>query len=74
MDEMKMKLSTGLMRGFVSKLIAGAIKKKYGYKVDIQLKELDINIIDGETSISTSVEVKLDSKEFVKIVKSVGLD
>lgn len=74
MDEMKMKLSTGLMRGFVSKLISGAIKRKYGYKVDIQLKDLDINIIDGETSISTSVEVKLDSKEFVKIIKSVGLE
>ena len=74
MDEMKMKLSTGLMRGFVSKLIAGAIKKKYGYKVDIDLKDLNISFVDGETSISTSVEVKLDSKEFIKIVKSVGLD
>ena len=74
MDEMKMKLSTGLMRGLVSKLIASAIKKKYGYKVDIQLKDLDISFVDGETSISTSVDVKLDSKEFIKIVKSVGLD
>ena len=51
MDEMKLRLSTRFMRNLVSKLIAKTIYKKYGYKVDIQLKDLDINVIDGETSI-----------------------
>lgn len=71
---MKVKLSTKFMRNIVSKLIAKAIYKKYGYKVNIQLNELDVSVIDGETSITTNVEVKLDSQEFMKIVKSVGLD
>lgn len=74
MDEMKMKLSTKFMRGIVAKLIARTIYKKYGYKVNIQLNELDVSIIDGETKISTNVEVKLNSGEFMKIVKSVGLE
>lgn len=74
MDEMKVKLSTKFMRNIVSKLIAKAIYKKYGYKVNIQLNELDVSVIDGETSINTNVEVKLDSQEFMKIIKSVGLD
>lgn len=74
MDEMKVKLSTNFMRGIVSKVISRTIYKKYGYRVDIQLNDLDVNIIDGETKIATNVEVKLESKEFMKIVKSLGLD
>lgn len=74
MDEMKVKLSTNFMRSIVSKVISRAIYKKYGYRVDIQLNDLDVNIIDGETKIATNVEVKLESKEFMKIVKSLGLD
>ena len=71
---MKIKLSTKLMRSMVSKLIARAIYKKFGYKVNIQLNELDVSVIDGETQINTSVEIKMDSKEFMKIVKSVDED
>ena len=74
MDEMKVKLSTKFMRSIVSKVISRAIYKKYGYRVDIQLNDLDVNIIDGETKIATNVEVKLESKEFMKIIKSLGLD
>lgn len=74
MDEMKIKLSTKFMRNIVSKLIAKSIYKKTGYKVDIHLNDLDISVIDGETNISTNVEVRLDNKEFVKIMKSIGLD
>ena len=74
MDEMKLRLGTKFMRGIVSKLLAKMIYKKTGYKVDIQINDLDINVIDGETKISTNVEAKIDSKEFMKIIKSAGLD
>lgn len=74
MDEMKVKLTTKFMRNMVAKLIAMAIRKKYGYKINIQLNDLDISVIDGETNISTNVEVKLNSQEFIKIVKNIGLE
>jgi predicted acetyltransferase len=74
MDEMKVKLSTRFMRSIVSKLIAKAIYKKFGYKVNVQLNELDVSVIDGEANIKTNVEVKIDNKEFMKIIKEVGLD
>lgn len=74
LDELKVKLSTRFMRNIVSKLIAKAIYKKTGYKVNVQLKELDISVNDGETKINTNVEVNIDSNEFMKIIKSVGLD
>ena len=74
MDEMKVKLSTKLMRNLAAKLISKLIYKKFGCKIDIQLNDLDVSIIDGETKISTNVEAKLESKEFMKIIKSIGLD
>ena len=74
MDEMKLRLSTRFMRSLVSKLIAKAIYKKFGYKVDIQLNDLDISIIDGEANINTNVEVKINNGEFMKIMKSIGMD
>ena len=73
MDEMKLTLSTKFMRNVVAKIIAKIVYKKTGYKVNIQLNELNINVIDGETYISTSVEAKLSSDEFIKIMKNVDL-
>lgn len=71
MDELKMKLSTKFMRSIVSKLIAKAIYKKIGYKVDIQLNDLDISVIDGDANINANVEVKINNEEFMKIMKSI---
>lgn len=72
MDEMKVKLSTKFMRGIVAKLIAKAIQKKLGVKINIQLNDLDISVIDGKTKIATNVEVELESKEFMKLMKNIG--
>ena len=74
MDEMKIKLSTKFMRNIVAKLIAKFIYAKTGYKVNIQLNDLDVSFIDGETKVSTNVEVTMDSKEFGKVINTLGLD
>lgn len=74
MDEMKLKLSTKFMKGLLSKLIAKALYKKLGYKVDIQLNDINVEFIDGETSIHADVDLKMDKSEFTKIVKSTNLD
>lgn len=71
MDELKMKLSTKFMRGIVSKLISKFVSKKLGYKVDIQLNDLDIAVIDGDANINANVEVKINNEEFMKIMKSI---
>lgn len=72
MDEMKLKLSTKFMRNIVAKLIAKSIQKKIGYKVNVQLNELDINVIDGETKIHTNIEVSCNSDEFMKIMNKIS--
>jgi len=74
MDEMLIKLRTKFMKGIVSKLISKAIQSKTGYKVNIQLNDLDASFIDGEISINANLEAKMDKHEFMKILKSEGLD
>lgn len=74
MDRLYMTLSTKFMRNIVSKLIAKSIYKKYGYKINVQLNDLDVSVIDGEADIKANVEVKLESSEFMKIIKDINLD
>ena len=74
MDEMLIKLRTKLMRKVVSKLIGKAIQTKTGYKVDIRFNELEASFNDGEITINANLEAKMDKQEFMKILKSEGLD
>lgn len=71
MDEMRVKLSTRFMKNIAAKLIARSIRKKYGYKIDIQLSDLDVWAIDGDTTIKVNAEVRMNSNEFNKIMKSI---
>lgn len=70
-DEMRVKLSTRFMRGVVSRLITRSIYKKYGYKVKVQLEDLDIKVINGEATINLNTEIILNNEEFMKIIKKI---
>ena len=74
MDELKVKLTTKFMRHMVAKWVAKTIRKKYGYKIDIQLNEIDISSFNGNTDVKLNVEMKLDSNEFKKIMELIGED
>lgn len=74
MDEMKIRLSTKFMRGIITKLISRAIFNKYGYSIDIQLKEIEMENKEGKITIHANVDAEMETEVFAKIVKTVGLD
>ena len=74
MDEFKLKLSTRFTRKMVSKMISRSIRKKYGYKIDIHLEDLDIESLDGETNVKANVELRIDNDELIKILQKAGLN
>lgn len=74
MDELKLRLSTKWMRGIVTSLVSKAIEKKYGYNIDILLNEIDIKNEDGKIKIHANVDAEVSNDEFVKIIKSIGLE
>lgn len=74
MDEMKVKLSTKMMRGLAAKLIEKAIAKKFGYKIDIQIDEIEIRHEDGRVHLHLNVDAETSSGEFTDIVKDLTKD
>lgn len=74
MDELKIKLSTKFMRGIITKIISKAIYAKLGYKIDIQLNDIQVEHIDGKVHLHVNADAEIDNGEFMKIIKSVGLD
>lgn len=74
MDMLKMNLSTKFMRGVVAKLIAKTLFKKFGYQIDIQIDEIEIETVDGKIRLHADLYAEADNKEFVKLIKDIGLD
>ena len=72
MDMLMLKLSTKFMKGILSKIISRKVYKKLGYKIDIQLNDINVEFIDGETSIHADVDLRLDKEEFTKLIKSTN--
>lgn len=74
MDELKMRLSTKFMKNMVSKIISKSVYKKTGYKVNVQLNKIDIEMVDGKIFLHADVDGEIENEEFMKIIKSIGLD
>jgi hypothetical protein len=55
----------------ISKLVSGIIYKNFGYKVIVSLEDLNVNFEDGDTTIKTKVELKMDKEEYIKVIKKV---
>lgn len=74
MDALKLNLTTKFMKGIVTKLISKAIFKKYGYKIDIVLNDVSVEVLNGKAYIHADVDAEVNNDELMKIVKSIGLD
>ena len=72
MDELI--LSTRFMKGIVAKLLSKAISKKLGCDIGIKFNGLEARGEDGRIHIHADVDVEIDNNEFLKIIKSIGLD
>lgn len=71
MDELKLNLTTKFMKGIITKLIAGLIRKQTGYEVDIQLNEVVIVNNDGKIHLHANVDAEVTNDEFVKMIKDL---
>ena len=73
MDELKLKLSTKFMRGIVTKLISMALYKKFGYQIDIEINEINMETKDGKIRIHADVDAEMDNEECLKLIKTIGI-
>lgn len=71
MDELKLNLTTKFMKGIVTKLLAGLIRKQTGYEIDIQLNEVVVTNNDGKIHLHANVDAEVTNEEFVKMIKDL---
>ena len=71
MDELKLNLSSKLMRGIVTKLISKAVYKKTGYKIEIELNNINVEVTNGKAHIHVNADAEIDNDELMKIVRTI---
>ena len=74
MDILKLKLSTKFMKGIVAKVVSRNIYKKLGYKVDIQLNDVQIDVIDGNVKFHIDADGEMNKTEFSRLMEDIGKD
>ena len=67
MDEMKLKLSTKFMRGMLAKIIAKVVFKKFGFKPELQINEIEAELKDGKIRFHINADGEIDEKVFIKV-------
>lgn len=75
MDFLKFKLaSSKMMKGIITKFIEKKVYEKLGYKINIQLNDLQIDMIDGEVKAHLDVDAKMNKSEFNRLMESFDED
>ena len=74
MDILKLKLSTKFMKGSAAKVLSRNIYKKLGYKIDIQLNDVQLDVIDGEVKFHIDADGKMNKTEFSRLMEYIGED
>lgn len=67
MDEMKIKLSTKFMRKMVAKALTKIIFKNFGFRPDIRIEELLVEMKDGKIHFHINADGYVDNNVLVKI-------
>lgn len=70
----EMKICTNFMRGMVSKVISGALKKKTGCNVAVQLNDLNAKVKDGKAHVHLDIDAELNQEELMKLIAIMGLN
>lgn len=74
MDMLMLKLSTKFMKGIVAKIISKKVYKKLGYKIDIQLNDVQVDMINGDVKLHINADAKMNKTEFDRLMESIGED
>lgn len=75
LDMLKFKLaSSKMMKSIITKIIEKKVYEKFGYKINIQLNDVQIDMIDGEIKAHLDVDAKMNKSEFNRLMESLDED
>ena len=67
MDEMKLKLSTKIMRGMLSKIFETIVSKKFGIKTKIELNEIEMEMIEDKIRVHINADSEISKSDLLTI-------
>ena len=70
MDELKLVISTRFMRNLITKILAKAIYKKTGYRVDVQINAIEAETYDGKVRVHMDVDAEMNSEDLKNALKT----
>lgn len=71
LDFLKLKISTRFMKGIIAKIISKKIYKQFGYKVGIQLNDIQVDMVDGDVQVHIDVDGKMNKTEFSRLMEKI---
>ena len=75
LDMLKFKLaSSKMMKGFITKIVEKKIYEKLGYKINVQLNDIQIDMVDGDIKAHLDVDAKMNKSEFNRLMESLNED
>lgn len=74
MDELKINFGANFMRKLIAKILKKLIQKKTGSEVDILINQITVIGKDGKIHLHLDIDGEMKNEEFLKLVKTLGLD
>ena len=72
MDELR--ITSGLMKGIVSKILETVLHKKLGYKAKIQVNDFKATNDGNKVIVHLNIDGEIDESEFKKILKYTRIE
>lgn len=67
-----MKISSKFTTSLLSKVVGMALSKKLGYKIDVQINDIEATIDDGKAHVHVNMDAEMNSDELTKVIKTLG--
>ena len=66
-----MQIKSSLMRGFISKMLSKIIYDKFGYKVKVNVNDIDLKINDEKATVQLNAGFEMDINELKRFTKFI---
>ena len=66
-----MQIKSSLMRGFISKMLGKVIYDKFGYKIKVNVNDIDLKINDEKATVQLNAGFEMDINELKRFTKLI---
>lgn len=71
MDELMLKLKTAVLKKIVSRLISKQITKTCGYKVAVQLNDLQIDVNGENANLHADINLGMATSDLTSLIETL---